>query len=110
MKHLKKFENFNEEEDIFQDIEDVDVNPREKNRFIEIEDEEEENDENCEDGNCEEEITLEKKKMPWLKNKKDKGKDNKSKGNEKTDGKGLSASQKKLPEGLRKAIEKKKGK
>jgi hypothetical protein len=120
MKYLKKFENFDlhgEEElrptayDMALDEEEEETQP------YDMYEEEEEEDE-FEDEAPQEEITLEKKKAkglpPWLKKgKKDEDKKDDKKEGKKTEekgGKGLSAKQKKLPEGLRKAIEARKKK
>ena len=113
MKHLKKFENFNlqDEEELRPTTYDMQLDEEEEEMYPQ--EEEEENFEDEEMRQSQEEITLEKKKSkgmpPWLKkgknDKDDKKEDKKDKG-----GKGLSAAQKRLPEGLRKAIEARKKK
>lgn len=124
MKHLKTFENFsdmgrfNDEEEInpaIQNTEDHEEEFDHENEFEE-EEEKEREEEEFENPNMrrrifgDEQEIIEKKKNPFAKyqakKKAAKGKctDDKCKDDKKESGKGLTASQKKLPAGLQKAI------
>ena len=113
MKYLKKFENFDlqDQEELRPTAYDMELDGEEEILDPTTEEEEEEDEM---DEYPKEEITLEKKKAkglpPWLKKgKKEEGKEDGKKDTKKGE-KGLTAKQKKLPEGLRKAIEARKKK